>query len=619
MVLIDYSRDSLLPDISKATINKKYKTPTENSPQESFARAASAFADDEQHAQRLYDYASKLWFGFASPILSNGGTDCGLPISCFLNFVPDSRKGLADHYVENIWLSTLGGGIGACWDSIRSDGAKTSTGNESTGIIPFMHVADSEMLAFQQGKNRRGKYSYNLHISHPEIEEFIDITNKHGGDIHRRSVHSFSCVTIPDRFMEILSVDGMWDLVDPHTFEVRKQVKASELWEKILTSRNNHGVPYIHYIDTTNKAMPVEQKALGLKVRQTNLCAEITLPTNEERTAVCCLSSVNLEMFDVWKSDAQFIPDIIRMLDNIISYFIEKAPPELHKAKYSAMRERSLGLGTMGWHAYLQKHNIAFESAIAITTNNYIFNHIKTRAEKASLQLAMERGSCMDSYEGRDLLLKSGWKDFQLPPPKRNMHLMAIAPNATSSIICGNTSPSIEPLYSNCFMQETQNGLFERRNPYLIPVLEKYNKNTDEVWGYISRNAGSVQDLEFLSDHERKVFKTAMEIKQEWIIEQASHRQRYVCQSQSLNLFMPPVVDKTYLHAVHQYAWVMGIKTLYYTRSKALRKPDAVGQAVERQTREEYVHVGEVGYSQTPITYKDVEDDNEEGCLACEG
>lgn len=590
-----YERDLLLPEISRVTISEKYRTESENSPQETFLRAAVAFADNDNHAERLYTYASKLWFGFASPILSNGGTDRGLPISCFLNFVPDSLAGLEDHYAENIWLSTMGGGIGGCWDEVRSDGMPTSRGNESTGIIPFCNMVNSQMLAFKQGKSRRGKYSFNLSIRHPEIEEFIELINKKGGDLNRKALHSFNCVSIPDEFMEALATDSDWELRDPKYPEKTKTIRAWDLWKRILTSRIQEGQPYIHYIDHSNRAMPQSQKDKGLRINQTNLCSEIVLPTNENRTAVCCLSSVNLELYDEWKSDPLFIGDLIRMLDNVLQYFIDYAPSQLHKAVYSATQERSLGLGAMGWHSYLQKHHIPFESAMATSATHNIFKHIKSQAVKASLQLAKERGPCPDS-EG-----------MQERP--RNMNLLAIAPNATSSIICGNTSPSIEPLYSNYFSQNTQNGWFERKNTYLMDILETFGQNTKEVWDSIMDNGGSVQHLDFLDIHTKLVYKTAFEIKQEKLIDQAAHRQEYVCQAMSLNLFVPPDVDKTYLHAIHYFAWMRGIKTLYYVRSKAPRKADNVGKQVERTIRIEHNSadstVGEVGY--------------ESSCLSCEG
>lgn len=599
MVDVVYSRDDLLSEISKLTVMEKYCVEGEKSPQDAFARAAKAYADDDAHAQRLYDYASKLWFGFSSPILSNGGTKKGLGISCFLNYIPDSLEGLASNLVENIFLSTGGGGIGTCFNAIRSNGAQISNGGESTGLVPHLHLIDAQMLAYQQGKSRRGKVSFNLDISHPEIEEFIDVTNKKGGDIHRRAVHSFNCVSITDAFMAALSVDGDWNLVDPHTGSITKTIRAWDLWGKILTSRCQEGVPYIHFVDTTNRHLPLAQQLKGLKVHQTNLCSEITLPTNEERTAVCCLSSVNIDKYDEWRDDPRFIEDLVRMLDNVLTHFIANAPDAVSKAKHSALMERSIGIGAMGWHSFLQSKMVPFESAMAISYTNNIFNAIKTRAEDATRVLANERGAAPDS------VLAS--------VPVRNMHLLAIAPNATSSIICGNVSPSIEPRYSNYFTQKTQNGMFVCKNEYLEQYLETIDKNTEEVWQQIKDDQGSVQGLEFMPRNVKKVFKTAFEIDQAWIIEQASHRQKFICQSQSLNLFIHPDEDRSYVHAIHYMAWLKGLKTLYYVRSKSVKKVAALNEATERVVRPEMeVEVGEVGYKSE---HEPVESD----CLFCEG
>jgi len=544
---------------------------------------------------------------FSSPILSNAGSERGLPISCFLNHIHDSREGLAAHYEENIWLSTGGGGIGGCWDDVRSTGTATSKGSESTGIIPFMHVVDSLMLAFQQGVNRRGKYSFNLNISHPEIEEFIDIVNKKGGDVHRRCLHSFNCVSISDSFMRAVETDSEWPLIDPHSKKEVKRVRALDLWAKILTSRIQEGSPYIHYVDTSNREKHGAHSVLGLDIKTTNLCSEITLHTSPSRTAVCCLSSVNLEKYDEWKDDPLFIEDLIRMLDNVLDHFIANAPEGASKAKFSAFRERSLGLGAMGWHSYLQKNSIPFESSMALSATNHIFSQIKQQAKQASYKLAKERGAAPDYISAKTQLENDGY-DFEqienkLGLPVRNINLLAIAPNATSSIICGNTSPSIEPIYSNFYTQRTQNGVFERHNPHLEKVLESLGKNTDEVWQSIYTNEGSVQHLDFLDDHTKKVFKTAMELDQSWIVEQASFRQKFICQAQSLNLFFKPDSDKAYVHAVHYLAWLRGVKTLYYVRSKSVRKAEILSASVDRTVREEYTQDGPP----------------ESTCLACEG
>ena len=446
-MIIDYERDKSLDEFSLRTLQDRYMLDTEKSPQDAFARAATAFADDEEHAQRIYDYASKLWFMFATPILSNGGTKRGLPISCFLNYVEDSRGGISDHYTENAWLSSVGGGIGGTWSAVRSVGSKTSHGSESTGVIPFMKVVDAQMLAFSQGVTRRGSYASYLHISHPEIEEFLDVRKPTGGDINRKSTNLHHAVVIPNSFMELIDratqedgFDDSWDLVDPHSGEVKKTVQAKTLWVKLIQNRIETGEPYIMFEDTVNEALPEFQKDLGLRVNHSNLCSEITLPTNDDRTAVCCLSSVNLEKFDEWQDNEYFIPDLIRFLDNVLTYFIETAPDSLEKAKYSAMRERSIGLGAMGFHAYLQKKNIAFESMWSQSTNYTMFRHIKEQAQFETEELAKERGACPDDDGGT----------------VRNAHLLAIAPNASSSIICGNTSPSIEPFRANAFTQKTK-------------------------------------------------------------------------------------------------------------------------------------------------------------------
>ena len=441
---IDYDRDQYLDEFSLKTLEDRYLLENETSPQEAFARAAQAFSDDDIMAQRIYDYASKLWFMFSTPILSNGGTTRGLPISCFLNYVEDSRGGISDHYTENAWLSSVGGGLGGSWSDIRSVGSTTSHGSESTGVIPFIKVVDAQMLAFSQGVTRRGSYAAYLHISHPEIEEFLDMRKATGGDINRKSTNLHHAVVIPNSFMELIDratrendFDDSWDLIDPHSGEIKKTVQAKTLWVKLIQNRIETGEPYIMFEDTVNESLPEFQQERGLKVNHSNLCSEITLATNEERTAVCCLSSVNLEKFDEWQDNEFFIPDLVRFLDNVLSYFIKTAPDSISKARYSAERERSLGLGAMGFHAYLQKKNIPFESMFAQSTNYTMFRHIKEQAQFETEELARERGACPDD------------KNYRV----RNAHLLAIAPNASSSIICGNTSPSIEPYRANAFTQ----------------------------------------------------------------------------------------------------------------------------------------------------------------------
>ena len=441
-VKIDYSRDELLDEFAIATLKDRYMIPGEQSPQEAFARAAETFADDEDHAQRLYDYVSQLWFMFATPVLSNGGTRRGLPISCFLNYVDDSREGITDHFTENAFLSSFGGGIGGTWSDVRSVGTKTSKGSESTGVMPFMKVVDAEMLAFSQGVTRRGSYASYLHVSHPEIEEFLDVRKPTGGDTNRKCLNLHHGVVISDSFMErihnagkINNFDDSWDLIDPHTQQVVKTVSARALWVKLLQNRMETGEPYIMFENAVQNELPDFQKRKGLKVHHSNLCSEITLATDEERTAVCCLSSVNLEYYDEWKNHPAFIPDLIRMLDNVLTNFIDNAPEQLERAKFSAMRERSIGLGAMGFHAYLQRNGIPFESAMAGGTNLEMFNYIKSKADQTTRELAIERGACPDDDTAS----------------VRNAHLLAIAPNASSSILCGNTSPSIEPFRANAF------------------------------------------------------------------------------------------------------------------------------------------------------------------------
>ena len=586
-VKIDYSKDKLLDEFAIATLKDRYMVGDETSPQEAFARAAMAFADDDAHAQRLYDYVSNLWFMFATPVLSNGGTKRGLPISCFLNYVEDSREGITDHYVENAYLSSFGGGIGGTWSDVRSQGTKTSKGSESTGVIPFIKVVDAEMLAFSQGVTRRGSYAAYLDISHPEIEEFLDVRKPTGGDTNRKSINLHHGVVVPDSFMELIHAatkypdfDDGWDLLDPHSGQVKKRVSARALWVKILQNRMETGEPYIMFEDAVDAGLPDFQKRKGMKVHHSNLCSEITLATDEERTAVCCLSSVNLEYYDEWKKHPAFISDLVRMLDNVLDSFIENAPKELKKAKFSAKRERSIGLGAMGFHAYLQRNNIPFESQAATGANLEMFEFIKSRAMDTTRKLAVERGACPDDDTCT----------------VRNAHLLAIAPNASSSIICGNTSPSIEPFRANAYTQKTKSGSNLNKNKYLAEVLEKYGQNTPEVWNNIVVNKGSVQHLEFLTEWEKAVFKTAVELNQSWLIEHAAVRQEYICQAQSLNLFFPPDVNKGDLHNAHMLAWARNLKTLYYLRSEAISRADDVSAQAKRE-----------------IIFE------QQDCLACEG
>jgi len=587
---INYRRDNYLSEFSIKTLEDRYMVDGEISPQDAFARAAKTFADDEAHAQRLYDYASKLWFMFSTPILSNGGTKRGLPISCFLNYVDDSRTGITSHYTENAFLSSVGGGIGGSWDGVRSVGSKTSNGSESTGVIPFLKVVDAEMLAFSQGITRRGSYAAYLDMGHPEIEEFLDIRKPTGGDINRKSINLHHGVVISDKFMEIIEnatriegFDDSWDLIDPNSKRVTKTVSAKALWVKLIQNRVETGEPYIMFGDTVQDALPSFQKELGLVARQSNLCSEITLATDKDRTAVCCLSSVNLEEYDEWRDDPRFIPDLVRMLDNVLTHFITHAPDELEKAKFSAFRERSIGLGAMGFHAHLQRHNIAFESAMAKGRNMQMFKHIKSEAKRATELLAKERGECPDGV-GHGV---------------RNAHLLAIAPNASSSIICGNTSPSIEPYRANAYVQKTKTGSSLMKNEYLEHHLDEIGYNTEEVWKSITTANGSVAHLDFLDDWTKDVFKTAVEIDQRWVIDMAADRQKEICQAQSLNLFFAGNVSKQELHAVHMMAWKQKVKTLYYLRSEALKRAENVSVEALRQYIFETIDEG--------------------ACLACEG
>lgn len=580
-VKVDYSRDALLTPFGIETLKDRYLTDGETSPQDAFARAAEAFSDNPAMAQRIYDYASKLWFMFSTPILSNGGTKRGMPISCFLNYVPDSRGGLTSHYAENAWLSSMGGGIGGYWGDVRSNGVTTSGGSRSSGAIPFMKVVDAEVLAFAQGVTRRASYAAYMDISHPEIEEFLEMRKPSGGDANRRCLNLHHGVNITDDFMVAVDNGENWELIDPHSKRVTKTIPARELWQKLLELRMSTGEPYIHFIDASNRFLPASQRAKGLRVRQSNLCSEITLPTDETRTAVCCLSSVNLATWDEWKDDPLFIADLVRFLDNVLEYFINNAPPELSKAAYSASMERSIGLGAMGFHSYLQSKGLPFDSPMAVGVNRRMFQGIKERAVKATRALALERGSAPDS-DVFDMV--------------RNMHLLAIAPNASSSIICGETSPSIEPYRANAYTQKTKTGSFLVQNRYLKKVLADLGKDTNEVWSSIITNGGSVQHLEFLDQNTKDVFKTAIEIDQRWIIDHASDRQEWICQSQSVNVFLPSNAHVSLLHHIHFRAWKKGLKSLYYLRSEAIKRAETVSTKIERQALNDY-----------------------EGCLSCEG
>ena len=577
----DYEKDKLLTKFGTEILKDRYMLPEEKSPQDAFVRAAAAFADNADHAQRLYDYVSNQWFMFASPILSNGGTDRGLPISCFLNYVNDSRDGLAEHYTENIWLSSMGGGIGGYWGHIRSQGQSTSKGNKTTGVIPFMHVVDSQMIAFNQGATRRGSYASYMDISHPEIVEFIDMRKPAGGDINRKNLNLHHGVVVSDKFMKAMENDEPWDLIDPNSKDKVKTVKARQLWIKILEARVATGEPYIMFGDTVQRGLPKTQKDLGLKVTHSNLCSEITLATSEDRTAVCCLSSVNVEKFEEWKDNELFIDDLMRMLDNVLSYFIDKAPSHMWRAIASAKSERSVGLGAMGFHTFLQSKGVPMESVVAMSWNKIIFKHIHAKALESNLTLGKERGSPND--------MKGTGKRFA--------HMLAIAPNASSSIICGGVSPSIEPLRANAFTQKTLSGSALMKNPNLEKLLQEKGLNNKQTWQSIITNKGSVAHLTELSKDERDTYKTAIELGQEWLVDLAADRQKYICQAQSLNLFFTPDVNVRKLNNIHKRAWSKKLKTLYYLRSEAMNRAEVVANKVERVVR------------------KDAEEDE---CLSCQ-
>lgn len=565
-IKIDYERENNLTDFGRATLAERYLLPGEK-PQDAFARVARAYADNAEHAQRLYDYMSKLWFAPSTPVLVNGGAKRGLPISCFLNEVEDDMEGIVGTWNENVWLAAKGGGIGTYWGNVRSVGERVGIVGKTSGIVPFIRVQDSLTLAISQGSQRRGAAAVYLPISHPEIEEFIEIRRPTGGDPNRKALFLHNAVVIPDSFMEAVREDAEWNLTSPKTGETVRTVSARSLWIRMLTARIETGEPYMLFADNTNKATPEFQKKMGLEVKMSNLCCEITLPTGrdqhgKDRTAVCCLSSVNLEYFDEWKDNELFIEDLMRYLDNIMQDFIDRAPDSMAKARYSALRERSVGLGAMGFHSYLQKHRIPFESAMAKVWNKKMFSHLRAGADAASVKLAEERGPCPDAAE---CLVK-----------ERFSNKLAIAPNASSSIICGNASPGIEPFAANSFTQKTLDGSFNVRNKYLKQVLADHGIDNDDTWSSITVNGGSVQHLDELTDDEKDIFKTAFEIDQYWIIEHAADRTPFICQSQSVNLFLPADVNKKDLHLLHFKAWEKGMKSLYYCRSKSIQRAEVV-------------------------------------------
>jgi ribonucleoside-diphosphate reductase alpha chain len=589
-IKVDYSRDSLFDELGMLRLKESYMADGEKSPQERFAFVSSKFSSDKFHAQRLYDYSSKHWLSYATPILSFGRSKRGLPISCFLNFIEDTAEGLVENLSETNWLSMLGGGVGIGFGIRSAD-------DKSTGVMPHLKMYDASSLAYRQGRTRRGSYAAYLDISHPDILMFLEM-RKPTGDQNMRCLNLHHGVNIPDAFMEIIekcmldpNANDDWELRDPHSGELRETVSAKELWQKLLELRMTTGEPYLHFIDESNRKIPQWLKDKGLKIHQSNLCSEIILPTNEKRTAVCCLSSLNLEYYDDWKDDKLFLKDIAEMLDNVLQYFIDTAPIYIKRARYSAARERSIGIGALGWHALLQRKNIPWESAMATGLNKKIFSGVRSSLDKANQQLGKERGEAPDA-EGTG---------------NRFSHLMAIAPNASSSILMGNTSPSIEPFRANAYRQDTLSGSHLHKNQYLDKIIkDKTGDKYDEVWSSIIANDGSVQHLDdsILDQWGKDVFKTSMEIDQRWVVQHAADRQEFIDQAQSLNVFFRPDSNIKYVHAVHFMAWKQKLKTMYYCRSDKIAKADKVSKRIEREVIAE-------------IDLKALTDGDT--CLACEG
>ena len=585
---IDLTRDELFDELGQLRIKESYLRDDEISPQHRFAFVSKTFGSNPEHAQRLYDYASKHWLSYATPILSFGRSKRGLPISCFLNFIEDTAEGLVENLSETNWLSMLGGGVGIGFGIRSAD-------DKSTGVMPHLKMYDASSLAYRQGRTRRGSYAAYLDISHPDILMFLEM-RKPTGDQNMRCLNMHHGINITDDFMQIIErcmldkdADDNWNLVDPHSREVRDTVSAKELWQRILEMRMQTGEPYLHFIDESNRKMPQWLKDQGLKIHQSNLCSEIILPTNEQRTAVCCLSSLNLEYYDEWKTDPQFLADIAEMLDNVLEYFITNAPDVIQRAKFSAARERSIGIGALGWHALLQKRNVAWESALAVSLNKQIFSHVRKQLDVANKTLGASRGEAPDA----------------VGTGNRFSHMLAIAPNASTSIIMGNTSPSIEPYRANAYRQDTLSGSHLNKNKYLDVILkERAGDKYDEAWSSIIANDGSVQHLDYLDEYTKDVFKTAMEIDQRWIVQHAADRQEYIDQAQSLNVFFRPDSNIKYIHAVHFQAWKAGLKTMYYCRSDKIAKADKVAKRIEREVIKE-------------IDLTALAEGNE--CLACEG
>jgi ribonucleoside-diphosphate reductase alpha chain len=607
-VRIDRTRDALLTDFGKATLDDRYLLPGE-SYQDLFARVASAYGDDAAHAQRIYDYISRLWFMPATPVLSNGGTTRGLPISCFLNEASDSLDGIVGLWNENVWLAAKGGGIGSYWGNLRGIGEKVGRNGKTSGVIPFIRVMDSLTLAISQGSLRRGSAACYLPVNHPEIEEFLEMRRPTGGDPNRKALNLHHGILIPDAFMRAVEADEEWALVSPKDGALMKKVSARGLWIRILTARIETGEPYIIYSDHVNNARPEHQKLAGLEVKTSNLCSEITLPTGidqhgEQRTAVCCLSSLNLETWFEWKDEAQFIPDVMRFLDNVLQSFIDTAPDSMARARYSAMRERSVGLGVMGYHSFLQALNVPFESVVAKVWNMRMFKHIRAQADTASRLLAEERGPCPDAAE-------YGFME-------RFSNKIAIAPTASISIICGGASPGIEPIAANVYNHKTLSGSFIVRNPFLKKVLAKHDRDDEDTWTTITVNKGSVQHLDFLTEQEKATFKTAFELDQRWVVEHAADRTPYICQSQSVNLFLPANVHKRDLHQIHMTAWKKGVKSLYYCRSLSIQRADAISEKVAPQAALG-VAAPANDQAQLPLVAAvPVTNNNYEECLACQ-
>jgi len=591
-IKIDRSKDSKLTDFGRATLSDRYLGENE-SYQDLFARVASTYADNNLHAQRIYNYISDLWFMPATPILSNGGTERGLPISCFLNEAGDSLGGILDLWSENVWLAAKGGGIGSYWGNLRSIGEKIGRVGKTSGIIPFIKVMDSLTMAISQGSLRRGSAACYLPIDHPEIEEFIEMRRPTGGDPNRKALNLHHGVLISDAFMRAVETNSQWALKSPKDGIIQSTVSARNLWIRLLTARVETGEPYIIFVDTVNRLIPQHHKLAGLNVKTSNLCSEITLPTGvdkdgKDRTAVCCLSSLNLETYDEWKEKPEFIEDIMRFLDNVLTDFIDRAPESFKDAKYSAMRERSVGLGVMGLHSYFQKNSIPMESVMSKVWNNKIFKHIQIKVDQASAKLAEERGACPDAED-------YGFKE-------RFSNKTAIAPTASISIICGGSSPGVEPIAANSYTHKTLSGSYNVRNKYLQKILEKHGKNDDETWSTITTNQGSVSHLEFLSNHEKDVFKTAFELDQKWIVELGAERTPYVSQAQSINIFLPADVHKKELHQIHFQAWKKGLKSLYYCRSKSIQRAENINNELSAESK-----------------IKESEEDKDyEECLSCQ-